>query len=50
MYTTEELTRLLAATEHLTPPLSPLQASTFRTVIFVLYGTAVRISEALALT
>jgi integrase/recombinase XerD len=50
IYTTEELARLLAATEHLTTPLSPLQAATFRTLILVLYGTGVRISEALALT
>ena len=50
IYTTEELNRLLGATEHLTTPLSPLQAATFRTLILVLYGTGVRISEALALT
>jgi integrase/recombinase XerD len=50
IYTTEDLHRLLAATEHLATPLSPLQAATFRTLILVLYGTGVRISEALALT
>ena len=50
IYTTEDLQRLLAATEHLATPLSPLQAKTFRTLILVLYGTGVRISEALALT
>jgi integrase len=50
IYTTEELKGLLAATAHLTTPLSPLQAATFRTLILVLYGTGIRISEALALT
>lgn len=50
IYTTDDLHRLLAATERLATPLSPLQATTFRTLILVLYGTGVRISEALALT
>ena len=50
IYTTEELARLLGATEHLSTPLSPLQAATFRTLILELYGTGVRISEALAMT
>jgi len=50
IYTTEELRRLLAATEDLATPLSPLQAATFRTLLLMLIGTGVRISEALALT
>jgi len=50
IYTTEELHRLLAATDILKTPLSPLQDITFRTLLLTLYGTAVRISEALSLT
>ena len=50
IYTTEELRQLVAATEQLATPLSPLQATTFRTLLLVLCGTGVRISEALNLT
>ncbi len=50
IYTTEEVRRLLTATEQFMTPLSPLQAMTFRTLLLVLYSTGVRISEALALT
>lgn len=50
IYTTEKRKRLLAATEHWSTPLSPLQAATFRTVIFVLSGTGVRSRAALAWT
>ncbi len=49
IYTLDELSRLLAATETLQAPTSPLQALTFRTLWLVLYGTGLRISEALAL-
>ncbi len=50
IYTVEELRRLLAATDHLANPASALQAVTFRTLLLVLYGTGLRIGEALALT
>lgn len=50
IYTTEELHRLLSATDSLQSPISPLQASTFRTILLTLYGTGLRISEALSLT
>ncbi len=50
IYTTEELCRLLAATNTLDTPLSPLQAISFRTLLLTLYGTGLRISEALSLT
>jgi len=50
IYSTEELRRLLAATDGLQAPESPLQALTFRTLLLLLYGTAMRIGEALSLT
>jgi site-specific recombinase XerD len=50
IYTSEELDRLLAVTETLQSPTSPLQAITFRTLWLLLYGSGLRISEALALT
>jgi integrase/recombinase XerD len=50
IYSTEELQRLIAATEVLATPISPLQALTFRTLLLLLYGSAVRIGEALSLT
>jgi integrase/recombinase XerD len=50
IYSTEELRRLIAATEVLATPISPLQAITFRTVLFLLYGSAIRIGEAVSLT
>jgi site-specific recombinase XerD len=49
IYTADELGRLLAATETLSSPTSPLQALTFYTLWLLLYGTGLRISEALAL-
>jgi integrase/recombinase XerD len=50
IYSTEELRQLIAATEVLATPISPLQAMTFRTLLLLLYGSAVRIGEALSLT
>jgi len=50
IYTVDELRRLLAATEILQTPLSPLLALTMRTLFLLLYGTAMRIGEALSLT
>ena len=50
IYSVAELRALIAATERLRAPNSPLQAVTFRTLLLLLYGTAMRISEALALT
>jgi hypothetical protein len=50
IYTVDELKRLLAATNTLQTPLSPLLALTMRTLLQLLYGTGMRIGEALALT
>ena len=50
IYTQEELRRLVAATDMLETSKSPLQAATFRTLLLTLYGTCLRISEALSLT
>jgi integrase len=50
IYSVAELRRLLEATARLHTPLSPLQATTFHTLLLLLYGSAMRISEALALT
>ena len=50
IYNIEELRRLLAATDSLETPMSPLQAATFRVLLLTLYGTGLRIGEALALT
>jgi integrase len=50
IYSTAELRRLLEAAEVLHTPMSPLQATTFRTLLLLLYGSAMRVSEALALT
>ena len=50
IYTPEELRRLITATDSLKTPMSPLQACTFRTLVLTLYGTGLRISEALSLT
>lgn len=49
IYTTDELHRLLAVTQTLQSSTSPLQARTFRTLWLLLYGTGLRVSEALAL-
>jgi site-specific recombinase XerD len=50
IYTPEDLRRLLAATDKLQSPWSPLRACTFHTLILTLYGTGLRIGEALSLT
>jgi site-specific recombinase XerD len=50
IYTTAELKHLLAATAILDTPRVPLRAKSFRTLILLLYGTGLRISEALSLT
>jgi integrase/recombinase XerD len=50
IYSRDELTRLLTATDILQQPTSPLRALTFRTLLLLLYGTGMRIGEALALT
>jgi integrase len=50
IYSVAELRRLLEATARLHSPVSPLQATTVHTLLLLLYGSAMRISEALALT
>jgi site-specific recombinase XerD len=50
VYSLDDLTRLLAATDVLHSPRCPLRALTFRTLLLLLYGTGMRIGEALALT
>lgn len=50
IYTLEDLRRLLAATDKLQSPWSPLRAYTFHTLILTLYSTGLRIGEALSLT
>lgn len=50
IYTLEELRRLLAATNKLQTPWSPLRACTFHTLILTLYSTGLRIGETLSLT
>lgn len=50
IYSIEELRRLVAATDVLEAPESPLQALTVRTLLLLLYGAAMRIGEALSLT
>jgi integrase/recombinase XerD len=50
IYTVDELQRLIATTDTLRTPLSPLLALTMRTLLFLLYGTGMRIGEALSLT
>jgi len=44
------LNRLVAATETLQTPQSPLRAETMRSLLLLLYGTGMRIGEALSLT
>ncbi len=50
IYTVDELKRLLAATDILQSPRSPLRALTLRSLLLLLYGTGMRIGEALSLT
>ena len=50
IYSVNELERLLAATDILHVHHSPLHATSMRTLLLLLYGTGMRISEALALT
>src|SRR5207237_218841 len=50
VYSTDELRRLLDATSILHVAHSRLQASTYRTLLLLLYGGGLRIGEALGLT
>jgi integrase/recombinase XerD len=50
IYTVDELKRLLAATDTLQTSLSPLLALTVHSLLLLLYGTGMRIGEALSLT
>lgn len=50
IYTQDELRRLLAATDRLQSPWSPLRGHTYHTLILTLYSTGLRIGEALSLT
>jgi len=50
VYTVDDLERLLAATDLLQSVLSPMLALTMRTTLLLLYGTGMRIGEALSLT
>lgn len=50
IYSTAELQRLLAATPALRTPKSPVRDLVFRTLLLLLYGTGMRIGEALGLT
>jgi site-specific recombinase XerD len=50
IYSTEELRRLLDATSVLESIYARLQAPMFRTLILLLYGSGLRVSEALGLT
>ena len=50
IYSTDELRRLLAATEMLDTPRAPLRALAYRSLLLLLYGTGMRLNEALALT
>jgi integrase/recombinase XerD len=50
IYSREEIRRLLQATHWCDHPRGTVQAYTYRTLILLLYGAGLRISEALALT
>ncbi len=50
VYSPAELQRLLDATAAVSSPFSRLQAMTYRTLLLMLYGAGLRISEALGLT
>ena len=49
IYSVYELKRLVAATDTLQTPRSPLRALTMRSLLLLLYGTGMRIGEALSL-
>ena len=49
IYCIDELTRLVAATDTLQTPQSSLRADTMRSLLLLLYGTGMRIGEALSL-
>ena len=49
VYTPDELRRLVAATAALSNPCSRLQAATYRTLLLILYGAGLRVSEAIGL-
>jgi integrase/recombinase XerD len=49
IYSVDELTRLLAATDTLNGPQCPLRGLTMRTLLLLLYSTGMRIGEALSL-
>ena len=50
VYSSDELQRLLDAAAVLESPRSPLQALTYRTLLLLLYGAGLRVSEAIGLT
>ncbi|WP_434113725.1 tyrosine-type recombinase/integrase [Paraburkholderia caffeinilytica] len=50
VYSVSELERMLTATDMLKTQCSPLQAASMRTLLLLLYGSGMRISEALKLT
>lgn len=50
IYSTAELQRLLAATTTLATRRDPMRGLLFRTLLLLLYGTGMRVGEALALT
>jgi integrase/recombinase XerD len=50
IYSVAELRRLVVATDTLHTPQSPLRADTMRSLLLLLYGTGMRIGEALSLT
>ena len=50
IYSSDELRRLINATEQCVSSRTKLQAATLRTVLLLLYGAGLRISEALSLT
>ena len=50
IYAVDELNRLVAATDTLQTSQSPLRAATMRSLLLLLYGTGMRIGEALSLT
>ena len=50
IYSVDELNRLVAATATLQTPQSPLRAPTMQSLLLLLYGTGMRIGEALSLT